>query len=277
MLQTKGWTRLGSGAAARGPALICLTGAGEAGKSRLACAAPRACPEWFGEKALYVAIDPEAASLGSVLKDDREHMEVLVLDHKKDVFSQILDIYSHDWTKEGFSTCITDTLTVLAQTMLAQLTNSGKFSERHIELGEGIKQPMQGDYLATQTLLMTLLRKQQASGMHHISLFHDQEVRPEPGQPGVPIGGPATVGKASIRSIVNWYNTVLHIVKRQRRRTDLTKPIEYERVVYTTGHDIWQAKLRTPTPSNMIPEIIALEDPANVWQTIDKTINQGTN
>src|SRR5258708_4036556 len=104
---------------------MCLSGAGEAGKSRLACAASRAAPEWFGPRSLYIAIDPEAASLGSVLPADRDRQEVLVLDHRKDVFAQILDIYSYDWQKEGIFTCITDTMTVLAQTMLAQLTNSG--------------------------------------------------------------------------------------------------------------------------------------------------------
>lgn len=267
VLTTQKWTRLGSNPADRGPALICVTGQGEAGKTRFACSAPRACPDRFGKRALYIAIDPESEALGPVLLEDRPNLEKVRLNMKADVFEQMKSIYEYDWRSEGITTCITDTMTVLSQTMLAQLTDSGKFSDRHIDLGSGVKQPMQGDFLATQTLIMALLRKQQQSGMNHLTLFHDQEVRPDAGQPGEPIGGPATVGKASVRSIVNWYNTVLHLVKRQKKRTDLTKPIEYERVVHTAGHGIWQAKLRTPKPFN--PEIIMEFDPANVWRTLE--------
>lgn len=276
-LPTSGWTRLGSGAAAKGAALICMVGAGESGKTRLACAANRAAPDWFGEKSVYIAIDPEAASLGSVLPADRNNMEVIALDSNKDVASQVSSIYSYPWRKEGFTTVITDTMTVLSQVILAQVTNSGKFSDRHIELGDGIKQPMQGDFLATNTLIMSLLRKQLASGLNHITLFHEQEVRPEPGQPGEPIGGPATVGKASIRSIVNWYNTVLHIVRRPKKRTQPLAPLEYERVVHTAGHGIWQAKLRTADLTNPVPEIAMDADPANVWTKLYNLNNQEMN
>ena len=256
------------GAQDRGPALICLSGAGESGKTRLACTAPRACPDWFGSRAVYLAIDPESASLGSVLWEDRPNLERVIIDTNKDVFDQVKDIYSYNWKGEGISTIITDTMTVLSQVMLSQVTNSGKFSDRHIVLGAGVNQPMPGDFLAVGTLMMSLLKKQLASGLNHISLFHDQEVRPEPGQPGEPYGGPATVGKASIRSIVNWYNTVLHLVKQPKKRTSPTQPIEHEHVVYTSGHGIWQAKLRVPTPVNHIPCITMGTDPANVWQTI---------
>jgi hypothetical protein len=266
--KNQGWTRLGSGASARGPALICLTGAGESGKTRLACSANRAAPDWFGKRSVYIAVDPEAASLGSVLPADRQNMEVITLDANKDVASQVSSIYGYPWKSEGFDTIITDTMTVLSQIILAQVTNSGKFSDRHIELGDGIKQPMQGDFLATNTLVMSLLRKQLASNMNHITLFHEQEARPEPGQPGDPIGGPATVGKASIRSIVNWYNTVLHIVRRAKKRTQPLAPLEYERIVHTAGHGIWQAKLRTSDLTNPVPEIAMNADPVNVWTTL---------
>lgn len=262
------WTRLGSGAQSVGPALICLTGAGNSGKSRAACAANRAAPHRFGTRSVLVAIDPEAASLGSALEIDKANMEVVVVDMAKDVHEQLSQIYAYDWRAEGFTTVITDTMTVATQTMLAQLTNSGRFSDRHIELGGGQKQPMQGDFLATNTLTMSLLRKQQASGMNHITLFHEQEIRPEPGQPGEPIGGPATVGKANVRSIVNWYNTVLHIVNRPKKRATPTAALEYERVVYTTNHGIWQAKLRTSDLLNPTPEIVLNPDPANLWQTL---------
>ena len=129
-------------------------------------------------------------------------------------------------------------------------------------------------YQAVNTLFMSLLRKQLASGLNHLTLFHDQEVRPEPGQPGEPIGGPATVGKASIRSIVNLYNTALHLVKRPKRRNNLSDPLEYERVVHTAGHGIWQAKLRVNDQKLEMPEITMQYDPANVWTVLDSIINK---
>lgn len=264
----KGWTRLGTDPTKTGPALICMNGAGEAGKSRLAAAACRAWPERFGPRAVLVCVDPEAEALGPVLLEDRPNMERVVINHNVDVFDQLKDIYKYNWKAEGITTIVTDTMTVATQSMLAQVTNSGKFSERHVDLGGGIKAPMMGDYGAVQTLTMSLLRMQQQSGMNHICLFHDQEVRPDAGQPGEPIGGPATVGKAGVRGIVNWYNTVLHIVRRPRKRTDMTKPQEMERVVYTTGHGIWQAKLRTPNLVNPISEILMEPDPANVWKVL---------
>jgi hypothetical protein len=248
---------------------MCIMGAGDMGKTRLASAAPRACPEWFGERALYIAIDPEAASLSSVLPQDKPRMEVIKLDEKKDIFAQMKEAYNHDWRTEGLTTIITDTMSMASKGILSQVTNSGRFSDKHIDLGEGIKQPMPGDYGAAQTLLMSLLSLQKSSGLNHLTLFHEREDRPEPGAAGEPIGGPDTVGKASIRMIVNWYNTVLHLTRRQKKRADLRLPLEYERVVHTTGHGIWQAKLRTHDLTNPIPEILMNPDPINIWQTLD--------
>ena len=70
-MSKSGYKRLGPGDKARGAALIGVYAAGEIGKTRLAAAACRACPEWFGQRAIYVAIDPEAAEMGSVLLQKR--------------------------------------------------------------------------------------------------------------------------------------------------------------------------------------------------------------
>lgn len=267
--------RRGSGATAGGPALICLTGEAKSGKTRLACAVNRGDPQQFGERSVYVAIDPEAARLGSVLLEDVENMEVVTLSPGKDVFSELKGIYEYDWKKEGIKTVITDTMTIWSQDMMAQLTNAGNFSDKHIQLSKGgnVYQPMPGDFLGTETLLFDLLRTQVSSGMNHISLYHEREDRPEAGQPGKPVGGPATVGRASIRKIAAWYNSVLRLAVRQKRRTDLSKPVEYERVLYTAPHDIWLCGLRTPHLKNPIPEIIVQDDPANVWSTLRTTLS----
>lgn len=268
-----GPTRLGSGAQARGPALICLYGAGETGKTRAACAVNRACPDWFGPRSVYVATDPEGASLGSVLRPDKANMEVIMLDERKDIHVQLVELYSYDWRKEGFQTVITDTLTTAMQVLLTQLTNSGRFSDKNIDLGGGMKLPQQGDFLGSETLAFSLLNKMKQSGLNHVCVFHEQEVRPDAGKPGEPIGGPSTVGKAAVRKLVNWYNTVLHMTQEQKRRQDLSKPVEYERIMYTAGHGLWQAKLRTADLTNPIPRIIVDKDPVNAWRLIDSTIH----
>lgn len=268
--------RHGNGAQAKGPATVALTGAGKTGKSRFACAAMRGDPEQYGEKAVYVAIDPEASSLGSILPEDREKLEVVTLDGKKDFFAELKGVYEYPWLKEGYNTVITDTMTIWSQEMLAQLTNSGNFSDKHIQLSKDGKvfQPMPGDFLGVETLLFSLLRSQLASGMNHITLFHEREDRPEPGTPGEPVGGPATVGKASIRKISAWYNTVLRIEVKPKKRTDLKQPLEYERILHTAPHGIWQAGLRTPHLVNPIPMIPLETDPVNGWQKLAETLRK---
>lgn len=269
----RAWTRHGMGEQPKGAALIGIYGGGSSGKTRLACSAMRGAPEWFGSKAVYIAIDPETASLGPVLPPDRKNLEVVTINLDKDVYDQVKDIYSFNWRAEGFDTVITDTFTILSQVMLGQLTNSGRFSDKGIQISGADKLSQQGDYLATGVLMSTLLRRQLASGMNHLTLFHEQEVRPDAGKPGEPIGGPMTVGKASVRTVVNWYNTFFHMVEEPKKRTDLTKPLEYQRVVRTARHGIWQAKLRSPELENKLPEIVAEPDPINVWRVLDKTLN----
>ena len=255
-----------------GPALICLSSSPKTGKTRLAAAAMRGDPTQFGDRAIYVAIDPEAASLGSILLEDRPHLEVVTLDPKKDAYQELKGILSFDWQKEGIKTVIVDTWTIWAQDMLAALANAGAFSDKHIKLAEGAFQPMPGDFLGMETLTFNLFRIQKASGLNCINIFHEREDRPEPGTPGEPVGGPATVGKAMIRKIAGWHNTALRLEVRPRRRTDLSKPLEYDRILHTDNHGIWQCGLRTPHPTNPIPELVVGADPAETWRIIRRAI-----
>lgn len=255
-----------------GPSIIALESAPKTGKSRLACAAMRGDPETFGDVATYVAIDPESASLGSILMEDRPHLNVVTLDPTKDAYQELKEIFKFPWQKEGIRTVIVDTWTVWAQDMLAALANAGSFSDKHIKLSEGAFQPMPGDFLGMETLTFNLFRLQKASGLNYINIFHEREDRPEPGSPGETVGGPATVGRASIQKIAGWHNTVLRLAMRPMRRTDLSKPLEYQRILHTAPHGIWQCGLRTPHLTNPIPEIVVDSDPVNVWQTISKTL-----
>lgn len=256
-----------------GKQLVCLYGAGEVGKSRILGAICRAAPQIWGERAVMLTTDPEGEGLGSILLQDRPNMEVVTLELDKDVNKQLEDAYlgkgDMKWIRdEGFKTIVTDTLTIAMRTLLGQLADSGKFSEKHIRLSDSHNQPMQGDFLAVGTLMDGLLRAQKNGPFNHIVSCHEQEVRPEEGKPGETIGGPATVGKANVRSIVNWYNTVLRVWQKPAPRKDLNSPVTMQRFVSTTTTGIWQAKFRSPQLSNPIPTILVNEDPVNVWREI---------
>lgn len=259
-----------------GKRLVVLYGAGETGKSRAAAAAPRSNPAAWGERALLVAADPEGGRLGSTLMVDRPNLEVLQLNYTKDIFAQLEDLYlgvrTGKWAvEEGFKTIITDTLTLAARGMLTQLANSQRFSEKHIKMSDsGHMLPMQGDFLAAGGLLDNLIRAQVSGPFNHIIVCHEQEVRPEPGKPGDVYGGPATIGKAAVRQLVNSYNTVIRFYLRPKPRKSPQDRLEMERVAATATHGIWQAKLRTPHPTNPIPEISIETDPVSFWTALDK-------
>lgn len=256
-----------------GPLLINGYGGGGVGKTRLFASCFRGWPEQFGDRGIYVGLDPASERLDSVLPVDRPNLELVGVDMSKDVYAQLKEIYTYNWAAEGFKTIITDTLTTAIGTMLTQFTNSGKFSDKNIDLGNGMKLPQPGDYNAANTLTMGLLRFMQTSNMNCLTLYHEQEVRPEPGTPGEPYGGPATVGKALVRTIGNLDMTVLRLGVRRPKGTPLgTKP-EMERVVYTDANGIWASKLRTPHLKNPCPEIVMEPDPVNVWYKLKEVLN----
>lgn len=258
--------------------LVLLYGAGETGKSRLVGTVPRSNPTVWGQRVVLVTADPEGSRLGSTLIEDRPLLERVDLDFSSDIFAQLEEIYSGTkrakWIREeGFTTIITDTLTIAMKAMLTQLADSQRFSEKHIRISDsGHMQPMQGDYLAAGQLLDNLVRVQVSGPFHHVVVCHEQEVRPEEGKPGETIGGPATVGRAAVRQLVNIYNTVIRLHQRPKQRKSLQERLTMERVAATATHGIWQAKFRCPQPANPIPEIMVEPDPVNVWRTIDRAL-----
>ena len=256
--------------------LVLLYGAGEVGKSRLVGTVARSNPEAWGERVVLVTADPEGSRLDSTLLEDRASLERIDLDYGADIFAQLEEIYTGTkrakWIRdEGFRTIITDTLTIPMKALLTQLADSQRFSEKHIRISDsGHMQPMQGDFLAAGQLLDNLFRAQVASPFHHVVICHETEIRPDDGEGGVAVGGPATVGRATVRQLVNLYNTVIHVYQRPKQRRSLQEKLSMERVAATTTHGIWQAKFRCPLPANPIPEIMIDPDPVNVWNAIDQ-------
>lgn len=246
---------------------IAISGPSGSGKTRLACAAMRAEPSMWGEKALYIAIDPGSAKLRSVLREDLDHLHPVVLGDEPgksyDPYEEVLSLVdSHD-----YPTTILDTATVLARDTLQALANSGKFSDKHIEISKTkigkMNVPMMGDYGATQSCMFNVYRAFYGTGKNLIVLFHEQVVEPDADSSAPTIIGPATVGKASVAATAAWFDNLI----RTEVRTKITGPTkETQYWVHTETKKPYLAKLRLPTPTNPMPEFKLDTDPANFWR-----------
>lgn len=256
--------------------LINMFSAGGMGKSRLMATAMRGWPEQFGSKIACLCADPASERLDSILPIDRQNIIRVGINWEKDIYQQIKDFIRYDWKAKGVLSGSVDTFTTVGGHLLAQITNSGRFSDKHIQLAEGVNQPMPGDYGACNTLIMNLIRFQQQSGMNWINLYHELEVRPELGQAGDVYGGPAVVGKALTKTVGNLDMTCIRLGMKRAGQAKLGEKPSYKRVAFTEAQGIWLSKLRSPHPTNPIPEIDMDPDPVNVWHVLKKTLTKET-
>lgn len=259
------------------PRVLGLEAAPKVGKTRAVGACLRGCPEWFGTRGIWVEVDPDG--MGSILPEDLPSWERITLNPEASIFNQMEELIKYPWDKEGFGTFVIDTGSVLSQNIMDQVATLGRFGT-NIDL-YGNKQPTQGDYTGVDTLYMKLLNLQRtrsvASKMNFITTYHEREIHPEQGKPGAVRGVPATVGKALGAKIVGWYNFMGRIALKQVRRTNLSDPVTYKRILYTANHDIWEAGIRTGHANNPIAELEVGTDPAELWKKIYEAVNPSTN
>ena len=76
-------------------------------------------------------------------------------------------------------------------------------------------------------------------------------------------GGPATAGKATVRSFPGRFDTVIHL---ERRTVDKTPSI----TAHTERHGIWSAGIRSGHLVNPMPSIKLDPDPINFWKEYDR-------
>lgn len=255
------------------PMLLNLYSAGGLGKSRLGASAPRGWPEQFGTKIACLCADPASERLDSILQADKGNVIKVGIDWSKEIFVQVRDFIRYDWKSMGCITGMVDTFTTIGGHMLSQVTNSGRFSDKHIQVSEGVNQPMPGDYGACNTLIMNLIRFQQQSKINWLNLYHELEVRPEAGEPGDVYGGPQVVGKALTKTMVNQDITSLRLMQKRIQGKSLGERPTYQRMVVSETQGIWQAKLRSGHLTNPIPEIPMDPDPVNVWHKLKEVLS----
>lgn len=258
---------------------VAIMGDAGSGKTRLAAAVCRANPEKYGKRALYFAFDPGTSGLPSVLTADRSSLVPVRFtpsDGKAlDPYEEMVLASKRDWSKEfpDVGTAIFDTMTVWANDVLIAVTNTEKFSDKHIALqatGPGkLLIPMPGDYRAAQFMVQRAITFWQQQSLHVIMLFHSTIYEPDEGASDAIYGGPATIGKASVRDIAARFQTVIRTEARSKTPPGETKPRTVF-TAYTQPRGIWQAPKLRNSGTNPIPEVVLKEDPVDFWHKFDE-------
>lgn len=240
------------------------------GKTRLAASAMRGNPEIWGDKALYVALDPGSHRMRSINPADLPHLELFTIGEPNkpmDPYRELCKIIENDEAgKRGCRTVILDTMTTASRKILQAVANSGKFSDKHIALetvGIGkINLAMPGDYKGAQQNMMNVLDLFEQSGVNLIAVFHDGLSEPEATSSAPTVGGPATVGRSAIAPIAGWFDNLVRLESRSKG-TGETRSVEYW--VATEKKGPYLAKLRLPVGRNPIPDFKLNDDPVNFW------------
>lgn len=255
---------------------ILIYGDPKTGKTRLATS----LPDHFG-KLLYVAADPGAESLGPVLAPYRDRIAGVLkpssgTEPKNNPHHDAFDIATRNWAAEtsrigeGVRTIVWDTMTATALDILSYVATSGQFSAgAHISLGtpgsvEHQKLPMQGDYMATHNIISRLVDFLFKQPLHLIVICHAAFDEPRDG--GGAEGGPATAGKATVRSFPGRFDSVIHLQRRGSgpapgAGTGASSSV----VAYTERHGIWSAGVRSGHANNPMPKVDLAADPQHFW------------
>lgn len=263
--------------AERSPERILIYGSPKSAKTRLATALPWG-PKW-GDKAIYVAADPGAGSLRSVLLGDRPRLVPVI--PRPDVgngtpydpLHEAVSAAVANWKEtHGAGVLIWDTLTQTAHDLLEAYAKLGNYATQQITFGkrgsaEFHAHPTPGDYGAAQNSVCEhLMGHLFAQPLHLIVITHEDWS--EPKNAGECVGGPATVGQATIKSLPGRFDTVIRC--EARRRSDPGKAPSVQFIARTQPHGPWIAGIRNPGVN--LPDVILAEDPRHFWQEYDKLV-----
>lgn len=190
---------------------IALYGEPKSRKTNLATAIPWG-EEW-GERAVYVADDPGAEGLESVIAASRDRLLVVVPD-STDPYQEAVEIAARDWKREypDVGTLIWDTMTTRARRLLHAFADSGVFSDKHISVGSKgsgswVAYPQMGDYAMAQRAVFHLWDFLDRQPLNLIVVFH-QALADEVANP---IYGPKTVGKASVADVGGLFDNLFRL------------------------------------------------------------------
>jgi len=255
---------------------ILIYGDPKTGKTRLATSLTGR----FGE-ILYVASDPGSESASSVLTPYVGRLHCVKPTGgdtaKSNPHVDAFEIATRDWKKDfpEVRTLIWDTMTATALDILQYVATSGQFSQTaHVGLGtpgsvEHQKLPMQGDYMATHNIISRLVDFLFKQPLHLIVICHATYDEPKEG--GAVEGGPATAGKATVRSFPGKFDAVIRVARRASGGAPTAGVGGGASTVtaFTERVGIWSAGIRSGHATNPMPKVDLQSDPINLWEQYD--------
>lgn len=246
------------------PERVLIYGAPKSAKTRLATSLPWG--EFWGEKAVYVAADPGASTLRSVLKENRPHL--LVVDpHPSsgpyDPLHEAVEVATHKW--EGVGTIIWDTMTQTSKDLLVAYAKLCNYASNPITFGvpgqnEYHVHPNEGDYGAAQNSVINHITDHLFSQpLNLIIICHEQWA--EPKNAAECVGGPELVGKAGVRKYPGLFDSVI----RTETRTVLAPGADTTTEFFArmNPHGVWKCGIRNPGVS--LPDVQLEENPIGFW------------
>jgi hypothetical protein len=127
---------------------------------------------------------------------------------------------------------------------------------------------MQGDYMATHNIISRLVDFLFKQPLHLIVVCH--AIYDEAREGGTIEGGPATAGKATVRSFPGRFDTVIHLTRRANQPSGGTGNNQTSSVTaWTERHGIWSAGIRSGHATNPMPKLDLDADPINFWKQYD--------
>lgn len=255
-----------------GPERILIYGAPKLGKTRLATALPWGTEPW-GDRALYVAWDPNSDQLRSVMPEDAAHLTVISPRPEKgapgkwDPWAAAAAIATKDWP--DVTTIIWDTISQTAQDVLAYYASQLRFPNEATQIGvPGSKAhhviPARGDYRDVNTsvghhLLNFLFERP----YNLIVVAHEEWDKPDDGNAEA-FGGPVLAGKGSVRLLAGKFDSVVRVVSRR-----VGPKTEY--IARVNSHGAWRCGVRASVP--LEDQTLSVR-PTDFWRTYASAVRR---
>lgn len=263
------------------PDTVAIYSPPKVGKTRLVAAACRGAPERFGEEAIYIAADPKSEALESVMTEDRQRLHVYkpypadpekrVMGKGWDPIKEWTELATTDWKAihPNVGCIIADTFTQGAKDFRQQIAFKGNAPANSADgtrpqwgtKGEAsyIVLPSRSDTFSGQMAAENILRLFFEQPLPFIATFHQALRMPDDsGKAVAVVGGPATVGTASVESVAGAFSHVIRLSKSQNAL-----------VAKSRDHGVWLAGIRSGHAAPMADVALA-PDPINFWERYEE-------
>lgn len=251
----------------------CIYGRPKVGKTRFALS----LPERYGE-IVYVGWDPSSERLDSVLPQYRNRIHLVqsrpepgkAYDPRMDAFLIARENWQKRWPQ--VKTLVWDTFTATALDTLTAISDSGSFSaSAHITLGQRGSVdfqtvPMQGDYGAVQNALDRIVTFLFQQPLHLFLICHEGYTESTEAGAKTLIGGPYTVGRATISSFPGRFPTVIRLT---RQTIGYGNDAKVAITAWTETQGPWVAGIRSQHLQNPIPIVKLEADPINFHKSYE--------